>query len=611
MCHRVRPWFLLVVFITASAALRLAAQTPMTPPFPTATPESQGLSSEAIAGLVEAVRAFGERDLFVGAELVIIKNRTLVLQETFGSRDRDADLEWQPNTICNIRSMSKTMTGAAAQILIDRGELALSDPVAKYIPAFDNDTLRGITVEHVLTHRSGLPLTAITTAVDQFENLDALVSSLSEAELRFEPGSDFWYSDAGSDTLARVVEVVSGETIDAFVMTNIIEPLGMTDTFYGIDGDEPRLERAASLYIGGPNAWTRFWSPSHGAFYPFAWGSQTAYSTPIDYARFLCMWMDGGRAPDGTQVLSEEAVARTLTPASPMRMLGSEARFPTNFRDREVWYGQMSVLHMPTTNPASSKPAIIGHSGSDGTIAWAWPDRDLIILFYTQSRGGAAVLRLEEPIDRLILHAGEQLAADEAPAELQPFLGTYIANFANYVNEPFEVLHRNGKLALDIPSQMVFELLDADEEGRRAVAVAPTQVFVTFERDEAGNVTLLKLHQGGMVFEVPRKGTALAAEQAKRPVVDPEVVKPFIGRYKDPTSEEFISIYLNGETFCLKPSNQDIELHLSATDEPNTFTIKQVPGVRLRFNRDESGRIISMTRLVGDNELDLPRMKDE
>lgn len=592
----------LVLTFQASPAVSQAAVTDAA--FPPATPESQGMSAEALAELADVVRDFLGRDMLIGGELIIIKNRHLVLQETFGMRDVEQERPWEKNTICNIRSMSKPLTGAAAQILIDRGQLALSDPVAMYIPAFDNETHGAITIEQLLTHQSGLPLTPITMRIDQFGDLQSLASSLAGRELEAAPGEKFWYSDAGTDTLGAIVEKVSGKTLDQFVTTELIEPLGMSDSFYGIHDDEPRWERAASLYIGGPNAWTRFWTPDNGALYPFAWGSQTIYSTPIDYAKFLCMWMDGGSAGE-KQVLSEDAVKRTLTPAVPMKMLGSDARFPTSFSGLEVYYGQMSVLHMPTDDPANSEPVIIGHSGSDGTIAWAWPDRDLIILFFTQSRGGMSAMRLEEHIDRLILNPGRAAAA--VPEELKEYLGVYVANFASYECEPFEILYRNGNLALDIPSQMVFDLVGPDVQTRWAFAISPDNVKVRFERDAEGRIREMKLIQSGVVFTLPREGTPEADALAMPAPVDAEAVRKFSGLYYHPESDVNIEVFHDGERLCMKAAGAVV--HLRATDDPARWEIRQMPGVLVHFN-EENGKIVSMTRIVGEEALDLPRVED-
>lgn len=583
--------------------------------FPMATPESQGLSSEALNSLADIISGYLEKDMIVGAELLIIKNRHTVLHKTFGMRDREDKLAWGKDTICNIRSMTKTLTGAAAQILIDQGKLAPDDPVAKYLPGFQNEKSRGITVKQLLTHRSGLPLTMITEAIDQYENLLAIGNAAGENGPEFEPDSKFWYSDAGADTLGAVVEVASGMLLDDFITKELLEPLGMNDSFYVGDVEDLRFPRIASLYIGTSGAWTRYWTPANKiTLYPFAWGSQTLYSTPNDYAKFLAMWMDNGKAAD-KQILSEAAIKRTLTPASEMSMLGSDERFPTDFTDLEVYYGQMSVLHVPKENPTGSKPVIIGHSGSDGTIAWAWPEQDLMILYFTQSRGGSSALRLEEPIDQLILHPDRIKVVEEVPEKYKQFVGKYIANFAAFINEEFEVKVRNGKLVLDIPSQMVFELLDPDDEGKRQFAITNT-ISVSFGRDENGNVNLLKLHQGDVIFEVPKKGTKLAEEMAKLPTVDPEKVKKYIGKYKDTNTGGEIEVYMleTENVLCVKAQQAGggIVFHLRQTDELHKWQVKQMPMIFLTFEFDKNGEnVISMTRHAGGQSFTMPRIVEK
>src|SRR5262249_44112691 len=225
-------------------------------------------------------------------------------------------------------------------------------------------------------HRSGLPLT-ILIAINGFKDLQAQAKAAGEKGPEFKPGEKFWYSDAGSDAAAAVVEKVSGMKIDRFVTERILQPLGMVDSFYPSKGDDPRKQRLASLYIGTPGKWTRYWKPGGAPMYPFAWGSQTLYSTPADYARFLTLWLDGGK-----KVLSKEAVARILAPVSPMTMLGSDAPFPTGFDGLKPWYGQMAMLFAAGDSAATAKVVGFGHGGSDGTGAWAFPDQDLIVCYF-------------------------------------------------------------------------------------------------------------------------------------------------------------------------------------------------------------------------------------
>ena len=370
--------------------------------------------TDPLQDLGNVVSRYVERNLAVGAELLVIEKGKTVFHKSFGLKDREDNTAWENNTLCNIRSMTKPITSTAAQILIDREMLELDVPVATYLDSFNEDVdSKKITVRQVLTHRSGLPLTNLLHP-NQYPSLSKQVAAAGENGPQFEPGSKFWYSDIGTDVVGALVEKVSGELLNEFVQREIFEPLGMSNTLYGIDASDSRFSQAASLYLKNTDDWTKFWKPETKPLYPFAWGSQTVYSTTSDYAKFLRMLMNRGRVGD-RQLISEEAVDRMLAPVSRMKMLGSDASYPTGFRNLETYYGQMMVTHR-VIGKEKEKPVIIGHSGSDGTNAWAWPDKDLIICYFTQSRGGMTPLRIESHIDRLLINAGEDLA-EENPKE--------------------------------------------------------------------------------------------------------------------------------------------------------------------------------------------------
>jgi len=575
--------------------------------FPAATPESQGLSSKVLEVLAAEVAGYVEKDVAVGAELLVVQSRHTVLHRTFGLADREGETPepWVDGTVCNIRSMTKTLTGAAAQILIDRGKLALDDPVAKFLPGFDTDAARKITVRQLMTHRAGLPLTILAT-IDEFESLYDMGNAVGAKGPDHEPDSRFWYSDAGADSLGAVVEVAAEEALDEFVRKELLEPLGMTESFYFLDGNDPRRSRIASLYIGNPGNWSRYLDPDDGPLYPFAWGSQSLYSTPEDYAKFLAMWMDGGRVGE-RQVLSASALVRTLTPASPMSMLGSEARFPTYFKGLEVDYGQMSVLHVPEGSEMKQPPVIIGHSGSDGTIAWAWPERDLMILYFTQSRGGTSALRLEGVIDRLLIHPEAYAEAGEAPEELRDYLGTYIADWATHMKEEFTVRYDGGRFAIDVPSQMEFELRPTEQAGRWTFAIAPGQITAWFERDEAGNVNCLRIQQGPLTFEAPRKGTPHAAEVAKANRPDPEVVGKYLGTYHDPEQDEDVEVVIDRDYVAVRTEKHTF--HLWKVPVADVWQVRENPQMSLTF-QELDGKVVSFTRRgAGGAELVAPRVR--
>lgn len=469
------------------------------------------VSKTGLQKLGKVINGYIENNLAVGAEFLAIQNGKVLYHKSFGLADRDSKRKWTNDMVCNIRSMTKPLTSAAAQILIDRKQLELDVPVAKYLKSFDNKKSKSITVRQVLTHRSGMPLTNIAS-LDQYKSLEEQVAAGGKSGPQFEPDSKFWYSDLGTDVVGRLVAKVSGKHLHEFVQSELLEPIGMKSSFYGIDIKDQRLAKAASPYMrGGENGWTQFWKPGSKPLYNFAWGSQTIYSTTSDYARFLNMLMSQGRVGE-KQVLSKEAVMRMMEPVSKAKGMGSDTDAPTGFSGLESWYGQMMVTYHPIGKEKKT-PVAFGHSGSDGTIAWAWPDRDLIMLYFTQSRGGFTPIRIEEAIDRLILHS-DSATGEIVPDSLKPFVGTYIANHAQFDNEEFTVRTSNGKLVLDVPSQLAFVLQSPDKDGKRAFKIAP-QVQVSFDRDKQNKVIGLTMYQGGNQYKVPRKGTAAARKQAE------------------------------------------------------------------------------------------------
>jgi CubicO group peptidase (beta-lactamase class C family) len=575
---RPRPFLacLLTVLLTTTAYAPVLAQET----FPEATPESQGMSSEALAELVDVVQGYIDREMAVGAELAVIKNRHVVLHEAFGWQDREAEVPMEPDTLFNIRSMTKPITGAAAQVLVDEGLLALDDRASRYLPGFESDQSREITVEQLLTHRSGLPLTILESTED-YESLEAMANAIGEVGPEFEPGSKFWYSDAGADTLGAVIEQVSGSVLETFVNERLLQPLGMADTYYLDGSDEPSQDRIASLYVGRIGDWTRFWGPDEEPFYPYAWGSQSLYATPLDYARFLAMWLDEGTV-EGNPILSPEAIARTLTPTAAMGSLGSDAPYLTLYPDLTAYHGQMALLHIdgePLNGDPSpgAAPVVIGYSGSDGTIAWAWPDRDLIILYFTQSRGGSTVIRLEAEIQRLLLDPTDD-AEMEVPEAYAHLLGTYTANFGQFRNEPFEVLWRDGALVLDIPSQIIFAFDQTDVEGRWDLRGAPGTA-VSFVQDGADDVTHLRIHRGTDVIDLP-KG---APEPGVEPILQPEEAEPYLGWYVEDGSERQVEVVLQDGQLALRIPESPEPLELYPPDDDGVWLLRMNPAVEISF----------------------------
>jgi CubicO group peptidase (beta-lactamase class C family) len=361
--------------------------------FPTATPESQGVSAGALERLSELVTGFVAAEEIVGAELLIIKNRRTLMHEVFGLDVPKGDQVLAKNSIFSIRSMTKPLAGVMAQILIDEGVLKISDPVFKYLKSFDNVRSRDITIEHLLTHRSGLPMKSagrLWSDYSSYQHIGQVADYWGEyGPQMFPPGERYHYADANVDTLGAIIEQATGESAEAMIERRLFQKLGMKDSISLLQAGDPRLARLAGKNAGGRGRWKQFWHWQGAPYFSFPMFAQGFYSTTVDYARFIQMVMDGGIACD-KRLLSKAAIARILTPASQTTM-------PTGFAGLSSSYGQLMQLYVK-----SGKVVAFGHSGSDATYAWAWPEQNLMVLYFTQSRGSVTMTRMEAVIDSLL-----------------------------------------------------------------------------------------------------------------------------------------------------------------------------------------------------------------
>ncbi len=464
-------------------------------PFPPAPPESIGMSAESLVALDAVVRGYVERDEVVGAELHVIKNRRTVWHTAHGWRDREAGASLEPGAIYCIRSMTKPVAGAAIQILIDEGRVRPGDLVRAYIPSFDHDAHREITVEHLLTHSSGLPLSSLLgTDFRALRGVRDVADLAAAAELKFPPGTGYNYSDDNADTLAAIVERVTGQPAELFIRQRLLDPLLMADASPVLGPDDPGRARVACMYVGAAGSWVRGWSPDDGQpLFPCFLGSQSMHATTTDYARFMAMWIDGGVAGD-RRILSQDAVRRALTVAR-------REAFPTGFGGLNSSYGQMWSLWVPREAAGApgnaGRVVAFGHGGSDGTFAWAWPDLDLMILYFTSSRNDTTAISLEHQIDRLLFGAAP--ATPVAPTDLDGLAGLYWSEEAGTCRA---ITVEGDRLMIEFPGRFVGRLVEG-EAGRWRLEL-DSRVTLTFEREGAGPAQAAVLHRADRDVRWPR-----------------------------------------------------------------------------------------------------------
>jgi CubicO group peptidase (beta-lactamase class C family) len=191
----------------------------------------------------------GSRQQFSGVVLVVEGDRP-VFEAAIGQADRAT---FRPNTIdtrFNLGSINKTFTAVAIAQLVQRGKLSFDDPIGKHLEDYPNrDAAAAVTIHHLLTHTSGLaPATDGRFGVGRpGSSVSELVESFAAQPLRFAPGSQQEYSNAGYVLLGRSVEVVSGSSYGDYVARHVYEPAGMRNT--GFEPVPPASGSAAKGYV--------------------------------------------------------------------------------------------------------------------------------------------------------------------------------------------------------------------------------------------------------------------------------------------------------------------------------------------------------------------------
>lgn len=286
-----------------------------------------GFSTERLARIAAVLGADAAAGRIAGAVSLVARDGVVVHHEAVGLRDPKSGAAMTRDAIFRIYSMTKPVTSLAIMMLAEEGGLLLSDPVSRFIPAFarlkvggDGQAMvREPTVQDLLRHTSGLvyghygetpvhhAYRAAAVGLRGDDNA-AFVEKLATVPLAHQPGSAFEYG-VSTDVLGRIVEVVSGKSLDAFFADRIFGPLGMVDS--GFDVPEAKHGRIAQP---GVDPGTGEVPVLNDVTRPVAYksGGGGGVSTAADYLRLAQMFLGGGALGD-IRLLAPKTVALMMS----------------------------------------------------------------------------------------------------------------------------------------------------------------------------------------------------------------------------------------------------------------------------------------------------------
>ena len=311
------------------------------------SPETAGMSAERLKRIDNVLQEYIDKKWIAGASAIVAKNGKIIYYKAAGFNDVEKNIALKRDAIFRIASQTKAITSVAIMMLYEEGKFLLKDPVSKYIPEFDKQTVldkfneadttyttvpakRSITIHDLLTHTSGIGYAQIgsreANAIYAKNGivggigvgkilLSDKMKKLGSLPLLHQPGEQWTYG-LNTDLLGYLVEVVSGMSLDEFFSKRIFVPLGMKDTYFYLPKE--KHNRLAILYTENEQKQI-VKAPDHlninGDFvsdYPnlagtYFSGGGGLSSTAMDFAIFMQMLLNGGEY-NGKRLLSRSTV---------------------------------------------------------------------------------------------------------------------------------------------------------------------------------------------------------------------------------------------------------------------------------------------------------------
>jgi CubicO group peptidase (beta-lactamase class C family) len=373
-----------------------------------------GFASDRLARLDRHFQAYVDDGRLTGFQVLVGRHGQLAHSCTDGLADVEAGTPVAEDTLWRIYSMTKPIVSLAAMMLWEEGRFELTDELSRWIPSFadvkvfDKGTatksflvpaVEPIRIWHLLSHTSGLtygflqqhPVDALYRAAG-FEfgspegmDLEASCDAWAALPLKFQPGSAWGYG-VSTDVLGRFVEVVSGQSLDAFVQERILGPLGMNDTRWHVEGEDTK--RLAALYAAVDGKAFRYDVLGRRALEQptMLSGGGGLISTGADYFRF-CQLLLGEGAVDGVRLIAPrtlELMTRNHLPGGADLAQVNSGGFAETIFDGIGFGLGFAVTMDPTPGRTASSVGEYYWGGLASTAFWVDPSTGVTAVFLTQ-----------------------------------------------------------------------------------------------------------------------------------------------------------------------------------------------------------------------------------
>ncbi len=538
--------------------------------------QSELTLKQRLAHLEQVFEAARIENHVPGIALGVVQNDKLIFARGFGLADFESGRKVQPDTLFAIGSSSKAFTATLAAMLVEEGKMAWDDPITTWLPGYDLEVLSDdesavVTLRDVMSHRTGYPRQSVLFASGKVQP-QRILATAPKGKPYSPFRQNFHYNNVQFLAAGEATAVAAGTTWEQLLQARLFDPLDMKASTI----DHLTLVKNPKMAVG------------------YHWQSEkkelkrlelrdirniapagAIHSNILDMSRWLRFQLAMG-VIDGKRLVAAEHLAE--------------------LRNSNIGLGDEGGYGMGWMLSSWNDHEVVQHGGNiDGfsTSVGMMPDQDLgFVLLSNISASGLQGASLGMVWESMV--GDWRPKAVEASAtggeDFGPLLGEYVAGYGSIKGTVMTVLENDGKLALDVPGQMVFELKEPDENGLRTFAILDA-VKVGFEFDPTGKAHALILHQGGVEMIAARKGT-----EGRGKLKEVEM-HPFTGKYHFEALDADCEARSEDGILILDIPQQGA-FGLFPPDDDGKRAFRALKHRDVTFQHNDAGEVVSLTLIT-------------
>jgi CubicO group peptidase (beta-lactamase class C family) len=505
-----------------------------------------------------------------GCATLVAKDGQIIYKKAFGMADLELNVPMQPEMVFRIGSITKQFTAVAILQLMEQGKLSLQDDITKYIPDYPTHGYN-ITIEHLLTHTSGIKSYTDVREFQKYERQDMkpeeAINTFKNLPMEFAPGTKWNYNNSGYFLLGYIIEKVSGKTYQEYIDENFFKPLGMTGSCYG--NDSRIIRNRASGYQPGKDGVQN--ADFLSMLLPYSAGS--IMSTVEDLFRW-------NQALHSYKLVSRESLDKAFTEYKLVSGKGTGYGYG--------WF--LSQLQGSKT---------IEHGGGINgflTNAIYFPEEDLFVALFSNNTSigpdftsqKMAALALGKPL--------KDTPIDVDEATLDHYVGVY----KNEDGKEITISRDSARLTVLRPDSFAREIIPVEDD---RFLLEDSFISLSFNRDATGKISRVAVDDRGKVTEWVRTDKVVEAKKVVE--VDESLLMKYAGEYELQPGFT-ITFTCEGKRLFTQATGQE---RFEVFPESSTKFFLKVVDAQVEFVQDESGKFNKIILYQGGQTMEAKRIR--